>query len=67
MTVDQVRTKRHEVVSDIASRTSKAVPQYWAKMLTSADQFLHLGGTEYVIGGYVDRACQEEEDAQQSC
>jgi hypothetical protein len=64
MTIEQVRTTRQQVIADIASRASKAVPQYWAKILTSADQFLHLGGTEFVIGRYIDRACQEEEDAQ---
>jgi hypothetical protein len=61
MTVEQVRNLRSSVVHDISSRASKAVPQWWAKVLTSADQFLHIGGTEYMIGRYVDRACLEEE------
>jgi hypothetical protein len=61
MTVEQVRSLRSSVVHDISSRASKAVPQWWAKVLTSADQFLHIGGTEYMIGRYVDRACLEEE------
>jgi hypothetical protein len=61
MTVEQVRSLRSSVVRDISSRASKAVPQWWAKVLTSADQFLHIGGTEYMIGRYVDRACLEEE------
>lgn len=64
MTAEQVRDSRQQIIADIASRASSAMPQYWAKILTSADQFLHLGGTEYVIGQYVDRACQEEENAQ---
>ena len=66
MTVEQVRQDKKSIVADIVSRTSKSIPQYWAKVLTSADQFMHLGGTEYVIGRYLDRACrEEEEDAKQ--
>ncbi len=63
MTVEQVQANRAKIVSDIASRATQSVPQWWAKVLTSASAFLHLGGTEYLIGKYLDRACRVEEPA----
>lgn len=62
MTTAQAQEQRKQIVADITSRSSTAVPQYWAKILTSADKFLHLGGTEYLIGHYFDRACREEDE-----
>lgn len=60
MTVEEVVEHRKELIKDIASRASTSLPQYWARILTAADQFVHLGGTEYVIGRYLDQACEQE-------
>ena len=60
MTVDEVQSRRFELVKAITSNAANAAPAYWQKIMIAADQFLHIGGTEYVIGQHLDKACELE-------
>lgn len=60
LTTEQVQAERDSWVKRITANTKKAAPRYWQKVVLSADQFLHLGGTEYLIGMWLDEACNIE-------
>lgn len=60
LTVDEVRQAREHWVKQITANAKKAAPAYWQKLVISADQFLQTGGTEYVIGTHLDKACELE-------
>lgn len=59
-TVDQVKLNREQWVNVITQNALSAAPKYWQKITISADQFLHAGGTEFVIGMHLDKACDLE-------
>jgi len=59
LTVEQVQADRERWVKSITGNATKAAT-YWQKIAIAADQFLNLGGTEYVIGQCLDEACQSE-------
>ena len=63
MTLDEVQLSREQIIKDIASRASQVAAKWWQGIVVAADQWLHLGGTEYVIGLCVDEACEKERNA----
>jgi len=63
MTPAEVQLARATIIADIASRAQKSAPAWWQKALIATDQFLHSGGTEYMIGQWIDEACREEYNA----
>ena len=63
MTPAEVQLARATIIEDIASRAQKSAPAWWQKALIATDQFLHSGGTELLIGLWIDEACREEYNA----
>jgi len=70
MTVAEVQAGRDKIIADILSRAARATPTWLKGVAISADQFLsrqftsigieQTGYTGYLIGVYIDRACDEE-------
>lgn len=60
LTPDEVQADRDRWVKSIIENSKESNQNYWLSMALTADQFLHLGGTEYLIGKYLDEACKEE-------
>lgn len=60
LTTAEVRNRRGEIVSAIAGRAKSAAPTFFTKLVVAADQFLSIGGTEFMIGLWLDRACNME-------
>jgi hypothetical protein len=63
LTVGEVSTDRERWVKSITANAAKAAPKYWQRLAITANEFLHVGGVEYLIGRYIDEALAAEDAA----
>lgn len=59
-TAEEVQDKREYWIKKITRNAKAAAPKYWQRLAITANEFLHVGGVEYLIGKYLDEACEAE-------
>lgn len=59
-TPDSVASIRDALIKEMVADAAEVAPSWWAKMLVVSDQFLHLGGTQYLLNWCLDDAIAME-------
>ena len=59
LTVEEVLSSKDKRIEDIINNAKKHAP-WWLKISIKADEISHIGGAAYLIGLFIDEACNEE-------
>jgi hypothetical protein len=63
-TIEQAQAGRVELIAEMKKDAVKSAAKWWLKVVAAADQYLDLGGTEYLLNWCLDDALAMEAEAQ---
>lgn len=62
-TPEEAEAGREELIKEMKADAVRAASKWWLKVVAAADQFLHLGGTEYLLNWCLDDAIEMERNS----
>lgn len=63
MTADEAESQREVIISEISLRAFDTMQTWWQKAAVIADQCMHTGGVNFIIGQLFDMSIREEREA----